>query len=250
MLFSNLSAGQSRLKIDAQFGREGNLACLSHRLGECLLNRPSALNAPDKSRMMDAKFAGPICNVLPLPIELKKMARVLVSLLGSIVGPSAIRRLVVPSDIDAVDGGARRALTHVCEKVIEHQPALAYRGASGAIFPVSGVRRVSASSQHRLPSAEGRRPAATCVAVPKIGRDLAFALKAAARFDGAFKERRSHGVLFDSTVATTRHKNDIPCSARRWPDERLADYREPAVAAPDRGSSCVAFHASILQDCV
>lgn len=75
--------------------------------------------------------------------------------------PSAIRRFVVPIDVDAIEGLALRSLSHVGQEVEETTtsariPAVADCYPSSAVVLVRGITGVAASPDHRNPTLVSR----------------------------------------------------------------------------------------------
>jgi len=84
--------------------------------------------------------------------------------------PAAISGLVVTVSVDAIEGHALRALTHVFEKVRELLPPLADRDASPAVIGISRDIRVANSSEHGCPAPiGGRLPAKRSMSMSVIG---------------------------------------------------------------------------------
>lgn len=113
---------------------------------------PPSLNPAFDSAGGEALFSFPLGHAESFAVELEHHVRSMVVGLRTVVRPSAIARLVVPINVDAVDRVPGRPRAHVFNEGLEAvQPPLAHANAAAAVVLVTGEIRIRAASLRHCP---------------------------------------------------------------------------------------------------
>jgi hypothetical protein len=125
-----------------------------HGLKNRLLRVPALHEALQNTLVRNAANQGPIANTLGFAVNRDIFGVALIVRLLMSCCPAAVSRLVIPVNVDAVNGAAIRGKAHVFHKILKAvKPSVAHGDSASSVIGIVPVDGIEASSLHFTPNA-------------------------------------------------------------------------------------------------